>query len=79
MEITNILSAAESRKIDNCSCSLEKCLLNYDPQAFDQTGFNINRNLQDLLRMLRAVRGEHCFKAVISFYGDDFDANQLRL
>ena len=47
---------------------------------FDQPGFKVYRNLQDLL--LKVARGEHweeCFKPVIAFYGDNLDVSQLRL
>lgn len=47
--------------------------------GFDQPGFRIYRNLQDLL--VKAVRGEQwedCFLVVTPFYSDDLDASQLK-
>ena len=55
-------------------------IINCIQSRFDQEGYQIYRNLQDLL--LKAVRKESyedCFKIITSFYTDDLDPSQLRL
>ena len=49
-------------------------------ETFDQPGYVIYKNLQDLL--LKAIRKEDyedCFTAVTSFYGSDLNPSQLQL
>ena len=55
-------------------------ILNAIQARFDQPGFKMYRNLQDLL--LKAVKGDdyrECLNHVTSLYHDDLDAQQLQL
>ncbi len=55
-------------------------IVNCIKRRFDQEGYQIYRNLQDLL--LKAVRKESyedCLGVVTSFYDTDLDTSQLRL
>ena len=55
-------------------------LVNAIQDRFDQPGFKMYRNLQDLL--LKAVKGDdyrECLNHVTSLYHDDLNAQQLQL